>query len=398
MKEPEFIKNNDFLKLKFISSSLPILIAFSSVNTAQGRFKPYKIPYDSNVNVIFVNDEGNNWYLNGIPGLSDSVEESSMLLVKLAKSIGNGQVVTFGTSMGAYAAILYAILGGADGYIVFGPEPELLLPGSRSEQYLKEQTKANVYDLRALLSKSTIRNYIFLPESDEIDLLFWKYYSDLESLNIILLRAWEHPGLQSMSSSEASRMLTDFARGLEINTEDYISSEFIRYDKTPITAESISKLYNSYTLRKEGNLTESLNVLRELDLSFQQTDLFNFKIGESYRRMGDKKHALLHWNRALKIFNKHHGAMAKVSAEYMRSGQLELALELINQAIDLNPYSAHQFNTRGEIYNKLYRFCEAELAYREAVRLNKGNKHFRANLKKFLSSDITRKSIEVESL
>lgn len=75
---------------------------------------------DLPMNVVYVKDFWQCWYQKGLLGLTKDVPDTARYLRDLA---GEGaRIATLGTSSGAFAAILFGVLLGADRAIAFGPQ------------------------------------------------------------------------------------------------------------------------------------------------------------------------------------------------------------------------------------------------------------------------------------
>lgn len=391
------IFSTDYISLEFISKDLPVLIAFSSVNTPKGRFKPYKIPKDTKLNIIFVNDRLNSWYIDGIEGISNDANESARILIEYARKIGNGRVVTFGTSMGAYAAILYAILGSADGFMAFGPESVMMKEGSRSRQHFEGELVDKYSSLDPYIAKSNMPNCIFIPENDEVDLSSLSIFSKYSWLNIYCMKGCEHPSIQLFEHSKVCELIYDFANNLKVNIDKYIDSSFVRKDLSDLDTNVVKLLNSSYIQRLKGNLILSLNGLLKIKGEYTNTSSYYLKLGEAYRRLGKSSIALEKYYQSVELFKYQYEALAKIAAEEMRLGNLDVAYSYITRAIEIYPNAAHQYNTQGILLEKFKDYHGAERAYRRAYSLNKSDA-FKLNLKNFLLNDISRKAKELKTL
>jgi hypothetical protein len=100
-----------------------LLICFAGVGIGMG------IPYFEFMNAlnqydtkrIFLRDLRKAWYHAGIEGVGDTIDDCIPPLKKLIADSGAKYVITLGNSMGAYAAILFAILLEADEVLAFAP-------------------------------------------------------------------------------------------------------------------------------------------------------------------------------------------------------------------------------------------------------------------------------------
>lgn len=91
------------------------------------------------VNRIFVNCPGNQWYLDGVPGLGTNLATSAEALRQIAEDLRGpgGQVLVLGSSMGGYGAVAMGALMQADIVFATGVEFVLNLPGGLSKGFLK---------------------------------------------------------------------------------------------------------------------------------------------------------------------------------------------------------------------------------------------------------------------
>lgn len=157
---------------------LIISFAFYVYNTVPGfdfygRLKKLQKLTGNNFNLVLVRDKKNLWYQTGIEGLGRNIAETVEGLKAIIDRIKPSSVITIGQSMGAYAAIQYGALLGADKSIAFGPlsfldvkkaeeidDKRWLLPMQELEKLRPENC---VYDLPEFLKQQKK-----LPEIDII--------------------------------------------------------------------------------------------------------------------------------------------------------------------------------------------------------------------------------------
>jgi hypothetical protein len=106
----------------------PLIISFGFVSwdtpanfDFYGRTKKLERITQQPLNRILVRDVSNSWYHRGVPGLGSNVNEVAESLKQLVKHISPSKVIAIGQSMGAYAAIMFGQLIGADQIIAFSP-------------------------------------------------------------------------------------------------------------------------------------------------------------------------------------------------------------------------------------------------------------------------------------
>jgi hypothetical protein len=104
---------------------------------------------------IFINSGENYWYQTGVPGFSDDFQGTiDKLAAFCAQNYADHEIICWGHSMGAYAAIAAGISLKASRVFASVPEATLRLPGSRSLEPLKG-IDVQAGDLRAFLRKNT---------------------------------------------------------------------------------------------------------------------------------------------------------------------------------------------------------------------------------------------------
>lgn len=105
------------------------IVAFSSHGTRPDRFHFYRLDqFVPDASKLLVRDPADNWYNTGLPGAGDTVEEIAAAIEAELAAMGVRRAITLGSSMGAYAAILFGCLIGAERVVAQSPQT-LLDPG-----------------------------------------------------------------------------------------------------------------------------------------------------------------------------------------------------------------------------------------------------------------------------
>ncbi|MGQ9368810.1 tetratricopeptide repeat protein [Azospirillum sp. ST 5-10] len=93
-----------------------LLVLFCGANTEAGRFDGFQALEGIAFSVAFVNCPDNGYYVSEVPGVGREWRESAAFFRELAARHRRrgGRVVSYGNSMGAYAAVLFGCLMGAD--------------------------------------------------------------------------------------------------------------------------------------------------------------------------------------------------------------------------------------------------------------------------------------------
>lgn len=353
-----------------VSSELPTVIAFSSVNTREGRFKPYRLVVRSGVNVIFVNDIDNRWYQNGVPGISECSRTAAEILVQKGREIGNGRVVTFGSSMGAYGAILFASLGGADGCLAFGCENPLGLDGGRFKMHYRGDGNIPYPDISDHVNETT--NF-FTCENDEIDLL--SALSVVGKCSVYSLPGAEHPGLQTLENGgKHSRIIRALADGQSVHEEAAGWGWALSHP------ELVKDLYRCLLL-KQSNSREWLPAIKAVADRWEHPTAF-LRLGEAYRRDGKNKDAREAWETTIALCPMNGTAHHKLGA--LPDTPHDDSVGFFRKAIDLDPTNAHAHFGLAEVLARVDDFSGAEIHYKAAAKINRGNKQFSEALSAFL--------------
>ena len=114
-----------------------LTILFSTLKTAEGSYWFYKQTEKLKCSRLFVSDRGRRWFLGGVPGLGDSLEQTIAAIRSLCAEERIRKVICIGHSMGGYGAMVYGPVLGAAAILAFSPEARLFHPGSRSKRSCK---------------------------------------------------------------------------------------------------------------------------------------------------------------------------------------------------------------------------------------------------------------------
>lgn len=384
----------DYCKVVQRGTNYPTVIAFSSVNTPRGRFKPYRIVAETpNVNIIFVNDCGNRWYQHGIPGVGDSAAEAAKQLALEARRIGNGRVITFGTSMGAFGAVLYAALGMADGCMVFGVESPLNLPASRSRLYMPPDLLLPFPALAPILEQSGVPTLIYASETDEVDLVSLASLAHLSNVTAISIRGMDHPGVQifDLDRSIQGRISTFAQQGT-------IPDGFSRQGWILQQSDLIARLWDAYQVKAAKERSKWLERAQSIAKLWPNSATAHLRLGEAHYANSDGPSAEAAWRTAISICPYQFEAMTKLGNYLRRHKKISEAMPLLMRGIEINPWNAHGHHSLGEVYAETGQFDKAEQHLREAISLNRGNISFKRSLGEFLTRLAETKKSEADNL
>ena len=209
----DYIRNNlhekdsecdKYYRISRTAESKDVLLAFSAVGVSAGKFNGSRALSQFPVNIIYLNCD-RNWYLNGVPGLGSTLEETIESLKEIIYSLAKneGRVIAYGGSMGGYGAVLYACLLEAEMAIATGVEFCLLIEGGATFGLLDNHVdieRIRSVDLAKIVQSSRTQIYLYYGENYYSDLICGLKVSTLNNVSIATLRNFSHslpPYIQS---------------------------------------------------------------------------------------------------------------------------------------------------------------------------------------------------------
>jgi hypothetical protein len=266
------------------------IIVFSSIHTLPGKFRFERQLSNLDINVIYLNCPNNSWYLQGVPGLGESLSDTRDAIRTLISSrFPSSKIYALGSSMGASGLI--GITAGLDieRSFAFCPEIDLFGKYSFSSNYYKGP-KTDIRDLWSELNDCKNLS-IFYGEECESDL---NQLCSLKSLTSIPLQTFAHEGhgtIEAIFLSEGMDGIID-----SLLNDRRISPKVIERGHITGSLLTCKALWKAYTVSKtkdESMLTQVRQSLTDL-ASKTKTDRSYYSLIQYWR-------AILTQNRAEKI-------------------------------------------------------------------------------------------------
>ena len=174
-----FYKENDALK-NFINipglnheffireDSNELMIFFSGYKVKPGLFDFYDVGKELKCNVLFINDNKNEYYQGGVPSLGkETLQESISLIKSIADYLEIDQIITCGANMGAAGALLYGCHMSAK-VVAFSPGLELKKEYKNiGSSDVKSTVTREIIDL---VRKSSNEISVYIGENDFVDM------------------------------------------------------------------------------------------------------------------------------------------------------------------------------------------------------------------------------------
>jgi len=178
-KHNYLIENNEtYTAIYFSSNGL-----FNDVETFErnivekNKFEFYKTKIDKATKHIYIRDINRKWYSNGINKELDSVEKVVEFLKEETKGT---KIITLGSSMGGYGAVLFGILLNAE--YIFNFSGKCVL----DEYYNKYSS------IVGLIKNSNIPIFYMVPSLSQRDVKQFCFVKDFNNVHVLLLKSAVH--------------------------------------------------------------------------------------------------------------------------------------------------------------------------------------------------------------
>lgn len=178
-------------KIVINPGSRRLLVFFSGTSKSNGRFDFWSSATAQQENLLFLNNGRNEWYQRQIPEFSSSIDDTAEKIQGWAKALNCNEIVTFGVSMGGYAAILFGTMLNAR-ILALGFDSILRHPLSRSAGRMPKDTPVIQRKLRSLIENSRCQVTAITGDMDFSDLISLSRISDLPNVRSLTLRGVAH--------------------------------------------------------------------------------------------------------------------------------------------------------------------------------------------------------------
>lgn len=162
-----------------------LTISFSPVNFPLNKYNTLDMFHGLDGSRLLINDADSQWYVNGVPKLGNTTDEFIASIKKILEILNAKHITTFGTSMGAYGAILIGCIIKSDHVVAFNPELILFTDSSRSSRFIEDK-RHSYNELLSLIENNEKRLDIFFSKRDPIDLLMLKTSKSLKNKNLYI--------------------------------------------------------------------------------------------------------------------------------------------------------------------------------------------------------------------
>jgi len=307
-------------------NSKDLMIVFSARKTEKGSFTFYKQTIDFPANIIYINDYDTHWYLKGTPDFDNVFDFLNFLknqINKLKKK--NGKLYMLGSSMGAYAALLYGSIFNADKILSFAPEAELCIPLGRSIESLNTIYNEGEYNITNLHYKSPKNVTIIIGNNDIPDLYSASYfYEKNQKLNVKIINNYTHVVAKYIHE--------------KIELKQFILKFFSNKTKNIFNNFELANIISLEDTKALKSFNESLFLDKKIDLQHKKqiikiaNDNPKWSMPQYFAALifeydGDIEYSILYLQNALSVQPNLNRARFKLTQLYLKLNLFEKALE-----------------------------------------------------------------------
>lgn len=200
------------------SRARPLIVFFGAKDLAAGQFNFPQTSRDLPANTLLLNNGGNGWYQEGIPGFANSYQEARDLIAAWAATLGASEICFAGTSMGAYGALRYgADMGGR--VLAFAADARIGERGTRSARHYDGAMPPAAPDLTAVIANADKRFSadLVVGERDILDLYAGRVLRATKRVRVTSIAGIDHFVPTRLSHrGRLGRLLQCFAAGTDL--------------------------------------------------------------------------------------------------------------------------------------------------------------------------------------
>lgn len=191
--------NNQSVEVILSPNASSLYIFFGGIAGGIGMppFEFYKSSKIIDEHKIFIRDFSQSWYQHGLPGFSQDIYSTAMVIQTQIENLKPAKIFFVGNSMGGFGAILVNEILGKGEAIAFAPQTfispflRLIHRDSRwSKQifstYRKSLFRRHIWDVKTVLShqRNNRKVSIFVSKSSRLDLIHAMRIKDISGVHI----------------------------------------------------------------------------------------------------------------------------------------------------------------------------------------------------------------------
>jgi hypothetical protein len=344
------------------SESDTAFVAFSALSAKQPRFHFFfTLEPLAGISKLLVRDPAHSWYNAGLPGVGNSVDDIVVAIRHELTKLGAKRVVTTGTSMGGYAAILFGCLLGAERAIALCPQTLLdpVLPYSPPEN-----VPLQVPDLRpVILGGAETKIDLVAGWDSMLDVFHAQRVAQLPSVRVLSLPQMGHTAALTLKRIDAlTPLITDLADGRTPERCDVAP---------PLAADLQARIAGHVFAMAQRDWEGAATSIRLVAERYPDWAGPWFSLGEALARLSDWAGVEEAQRTAIDANPMWFRARILLGQSLVEQGRAEEAVAVYRAAISLEPEWPSGHRGLGECLTRLGRHDEAGESLRRAAELVK---------------------------
>jgi len=319
-----FDKNDD---------SSQLIVYFSSAGAK--TFEGYSLLSKYSANKLFIRDDTKSWYSGTIPSISKSADDLIEYLKNIIEKFEKKNIVFLGSSMGAYAAILFGIKLNIGKVIAFSPQiilhPSMPFSPNKAVKY---------NDLSKLVLENQKTDIdIWFGEGEPLDLFHIHHITSAEKVSFFPVSGAPHNVLFYLKQNLVLIDLFDF----------YFSKKKIKYPlhNTDFMRQNNSHIEVIHSVVKKFYLDSNYGTLMQLNKPKRNPLVAaNYLRGLIYMKKNLFEKAILEFKQALYLQPLNYDYSYNIALSYLKLGKASLAEPALKHAIKHYPAPSSQLYAR----------------------------------------------------
>jgi tetratricopeptide (TPR) repeat protein len=295
----EIFIQSECLLVEKVEGASDVYIYFAPVLTPANIYIGKNVLKDCFAHRIYINDQSNQWYLDGIPGYGNFTDLVEFLRELTKNLVGDkGKVITFGGSMGGFGAIAFGCAINADVAIGQGVEFVLNIPGGASKGHLKSR---NIdFDIFSIMRNSNTIIFNYTGEGSITD-LYCAVQAKKSGANIInySVKGLLHALPKYINENYGiSRIIKSAAKGYFYHLNEKDEGDIFDYSEEIIVCCNLycSVIQNNVD---DSSLKEIYNILEHKVLPSNVESMLHYHLAFAYYKINLSTESLLHSEKAL---------------------------------------------------------------------------------------------------
>ncbi len=313
--------------------SSQLIVYFSSAGAKS--FEGYSLLSKYTDNKLFIRDSMKSWYHGVIPHVSNSADELVEYLKPIISNFDKKDITFIGSSMGAYAALLFGLKLGIGKVIAFSPQIVL----NPSMPFTPNET-VKYNDLSTLILENTQSDIdIWFGEGEPLDLYHIHHIINAKKVSFFPITGAPHNVLFYLKQNLALYDLFDF----------YFENKNMPYPlhNNHFISQNTSRIKVIHSVIKEFYIDNNFNTLTQLnEIKNPSLAAVSHLKGMLYMKNDLFNEAIIEFKQALYLQPLSYDCSYQIALAYLKIGRASLAEPALEHSIKHYPPSPSQLYAR----------------------------------------------------